>query len=174
MAVSDIDESAAGTGAEKPVVVGVDRSDGARAALDFAFREAELRGAPLHVVYVWTISSKWAEGFNREWPQDRAYFSDLARKEATQMVEEHLAGRPWPPWLHVIVREGYAPVALLEAAKRAQMLVVGSRGRGGFASLLLGSVSTACVHHAECPVVVVRPPRKPAEHQPGKGDPSGP
>jgi nucleotide-binding universal stress UspA family protein len=139
-------------------VVGVDGSDDSLAALAFAYEEAELRGDRLVVLYAWHVPNRWAEGFNPEWPADHKAFREAAGKRARDLVDKFLAGKPWPSWMEVIAVEEYPPVALLAQAKNARMLVVGSRGRGGFASMLLGSVSTACVHHAPCPVTVVRPP----------------
>ncbi|HVX18771.1 MAG TPA: universal stress protein [Acidimicrobiales bacterium] len=148
-----------------PIVVGVDDSGGGRAALAFALEEAALRGDPIDVVHAWTIPGEWAEGFNTQWREDRERLSAVARERVDALLDECLAGAPRPPGLRVLTDPGYPPLLLLEAAKGARMLVVGSRGRGGFASMMLGSVSTAVVHHATCPVVVVRPADDPSSER---------
>jgi nucleotide-binding universal stress UspA family protein len=143
------------TTADLPIVVGIDGSAGSTAALAFAFEEAELRGADLRVIYAWYVPNRWAEAYNPEWPADERWFQTHAREEAEGHVDTFLAGKPRPSWLRVDVVEDNPATALLDAADHARLLVVGSRGHGGFKRLLLGSVSTACVHHAACPVVVV-------------------
>jgi nucleotide-binding universal stress UspA family protein len=141
------------------VVVGVDRSDGSRDALRAAYEEARMRHATLEVVYAWERPYRWAEGFNAAYAEDLKVFTKLAEQHAEDMVDELLAGARRPHSVDVVAIEGYPSAVLLERAADADLLVVGSRGRGGFGSLLLGSVSTACVHHATCAVLVVRPPR---------------
>jgi len=141
--------------AEK-IVVGIDTSDGGRSALVWALREAALRGAAVEAVHAWFPS--WAEGFNTEWMSDREFFekeirTELGRTIADAQVE---ADTTIEPTLVLVAGESAAR-SLIDAAADASLLVVGSRGRGGFAGLTLGSVSTACVHHGHCPVVVVRP-----------------
>lgn len=132
-----------------PVVVGVDGSQGSLRALDWALAEAQLRGAPLHLIHVrqsagWTRPETPAAG-----SQPPAEDMVLAR------VLSSLAGRTQLPEVDSSSLEG-APGALLsEQARTAQLLVLGSRGRGGFASLLLGSSGMAAARDAPCPVVVV-------------------
>jgi len=135
------------------IVVGVDGSQGARAALEYATREAALRRAQLRVVYAWQISpvvysSGYApvldEGFN-EAAETLAREAIAAVKELDGTVEcegEAVEGQP--------------ALVLLREARDADLIVVGNRGHGGFASLLLGSVSHQVVQHAHCPVTVVR------------------
>lgn len=139
-------------------MVGIDGSGCSLEALAFAFEEAEMRHRPLVVVYAWGIANRWVEGFNPEWPSDHRYFREQAAQRADEIVDKFLAEKPRPRWLKVVAVEEYPSQALIGISKNAEMLVVGSRGRGGFKSMLLGSVSTACVHHARCPVVVMRPP----------------
>jgi nucleotide-binding universal stress UspA family protein len=138
------------------IVVGVDDSVGGRAALAWALDEARLRGARLEVTH--SLSSPWSEGFNREWPSDEAWFVEQAKKLLEELVAEvdteGIAVKP----VTVIVRAEGPGFGLIDRAAGADLLVVGSRGRGGFTGLLLGSVSTQCVHHAPCPVVVVPAP----------------
>ncbi len=140
------------------VVVGVDGSAGAGLALSWAFAEAEQRGAELDVVIAWSLPYQWAEGFNARWGEDVDYFAKTAANVADAAVDEALHGEQRPAWVHVHAIEGGAAHALLSRAQGADLLVVGSRGRGGFTDLMLGSVSTACVHHAPCPVAVIPKP----------------
>jgi nucleotide-binding universal stress UspA family protein len=140
------------------IVVGVDGSDGARRALEHALAQARQWGAHLDIVTVWEYPYQWSEAYNPRWADDEQWFASQAFERASAMVEDTLDGAAWPNWLHVRAEEGPTAPALLRAAQDADLLVVGSRGRGGFAGLLLGSVSTACVHHAHCPVTVVPSP----------------
>ncbi|MVU78377.1 universal stress protein [Nocardia sp. ET3-3] len=136
--------------ADKPVVVGVDGTDNSLPAVRMAFEEASSRKVPLIAVYAWRDTS----GFDLEvigW--------DTIREREDKMVAERLAdlGDEYP---EVTVERRIAcdtPArALLDHADDAQLLVVGTHGRGGFAGMALGSVSTALLHAATCPVLVVR------------------
>jgi nucleotide-binding universal stress UspA family protein len=139
------------------IVVGVDGSEHAGLALRFAVDEATLRGARLRIVAAWDIapavySGGFAPGFDQE-------TVDAFRDTAETVVREALAeAKRLQPALDLEgrTREGQAAEVLLEEANDALLLVVGNRGRGGFASLLLGSVSQQLVHHSPCPVLVVR------------------
>ncbi|MET9231076.1 universal stress protein [Lentzea sp. NPDC003310] len=123
-----------GQQSEGPVVVGVDLSPGSDAALGFGFEEAAASGAPLVAAMAEADEPASLDARVSEW----------LRKYPDVAVERVVAGeRPIP--------------LLLELGQRAGLLVVGSRGRGGFAGMLLGSTSQALVHHAPCPVAVVRP-----------------
>jgi nucleotide-binding universal stress UspA family protein len=142
----------AGTG---PVVVGVDGTPVGEAAIAFAFAEASTRGTDLVAVHAWTdllLEVAFAGG------AAALDFAPLAQ-QAEEVLGERLAG--WQekyPDVHVtrhVVRERPSR-ALLRHAERAQLVVVGSRGRGGFRGLLLGSTSQHLLHHAPCPVAVVR------------------
>jgi nucleotide-binding universal stress UspA family protein len=150
------------------VVVGVDASPGSLRALEWALEEARLRRASLCVVHAWmlplieALPEPWVVGSPSLGPSDdevRSHVEAAARDVLSASVDR---ARSAAPELEIVAElvEGRAPVALLDAAGDADLLVVGSRGRGGFAGLLLGSVSGQCVHHAQCPVVVV--PEKPA------------
>jgi nucleotide-binding universal stress UspA family protein len=142
-------------GPDAPVVVGVDGSDGSEPAVEFAFHEASGRGVPLVAVHVY-----WAD------PADTVRDPDAdadarARAEADAVLDAALAPAE-ARYPDVEVRR--TPVhslnpeySLVEASRTASLLAIGSRGRGGFAGLLLGSVSQALVHHAYCPVAVVHP-----------------
>lgn len=137
------------------IVVGIDGSGASSRALSWAFSEAERRSVDLDVVIAWTFPYQFAEGFDVMWREDSEYFAKTSLAEAENAVDHLLDGKPRPPWLHVHAIEGAASVVLLNRAKTAEMLVVGTRGRGGFRDLLLGSVSTACVHHTPCPIAVI-------------------
>jgi nucleotide-binding universal stress UspA family protein len=146
-----------------PVVVGVDASDSCAPAVEWAFAVAAACGAPLQAVHTWW----WEEpdplfggdepGRDDEWGEE---WADLAESQA-MVVAEMLAGwRERYPDVAVtpIVLRGQAGPVLREYAEGARLLVVGTRGRGGFAGLLLGSVSSELVHTASCPVTVVPAP----------------
>lgn len=130
------------------VVVGVDGSARSEAALGFAFEEAALRGCDLHVVKVW-------------WTSTAGLVPGIAEDfQATERlaVAETLAGwgEKYPDvTVHVSVPMSPTVSTLVEAGRRAQLLVVGSRGLGGFRRLVLGSVSHGVLQHAFCPVAVV-------------------
>ncbi len=136
------------------IVVGVDGSECARAALEIAAREAELRGAHLRVVSVWEVPiSMGAVALGNQ------SIIDGLREGAEAIVRDAIAEakqrHPSVQYEGVAV-EGQAAEVLLHKALDASLIVVGNRGRGGFASLLLGSVSQQVVHHAPCPVLVIR------------------
>jgi nucleotide-binding universal stress UspA family protein len=137
------------------VVVGTDGSDHAARALAFAADEAERRGASIRVVTAWHIpSSVYGGGY--------APIVSPSVEESTRVTAEKVAEaaakqlRAKGLQVETRVRRAQAADALLEEAADADLLVVGSRGHGGFTGLLLGSVSQQCVHHAPCPTVVVR------------------
>jgi nucleotide-binding universal stress UspA family protein len=120
-------------------------------------REAALRQAELEVVHVWSLPV--AEGWNREWPADEAWFRNQTTNLLERLVAEYTGGEGAAVRPILVPLEGDVPaVGLLERSEGAELLVVGSRGRGGFTGLLLGSVSTQIVHHASLPVVVVHGP----------------
>jgi nucleotide-binding universal stress UspA family protein len=134
------------------VVVGVDGSPGSLAALRFAADEARLRGAAVKAIFAWSVpvTGDISSGLL---PQLRA---DLA-EEGAKALDEAL-GQIDATGLTIerVVEEGSAAHVLVEAAREAELLVVGSRGHGGFTGLLLGSTSRQCSHQASCPVVIVR------------------
>jgi nucleotide-binding universal stress UspA family protein len=138
-----------------PVVVGVDGSGEASAALGFAFEAAQARGGELVAIYAWEVLRRSNLGTADSWRVE----ADVAQQDADRMLAEALAG--WAgkfPDVAVTRRAEQAdsPESLLLAtAREASLLVVGSRGRGGFVGLLLGSVSRKLVAHAECSVAVV-------------------
>jgi nucleotide-binding universal stress UspA family protein len=139
------------------IVVGVDGSACARAALEFAAHEAALRKGRLRVVSAWDIApAVYSGGFAPGLDQETI---DAFRESAETVVRDALTDvKRLEPALESEgqTREGQAAEVLLDEARGAALIVVGNRGRGGFASLLLGSVSQHVVHHAPCPVLVVR------------------
>jgi nucleotide-binding universal stress UspA family protein len=136
----------------RPIVVGIDGSPGAVAALKWAAVEARAHGWPLTVVYAYDPMTYY---------YPIAPMASIAEAVETggELVLDEVLGQVYgdkrPPGVTRIVREGSPARVLIEKAKIARLLVVGARGHGHF---LLGSVSDRCVHHAECPVVVVRSP----------------
>ena len=156
--------------AREVVVVGVDGSAGARAALRWAIAEARLRQAPLRAVHAWAPDygagylgggyASMAGGYGFVSADAGDYVSGM-RQAAEEMLERALADLAAEADGVEIEREtveGVAAQVLVEAAGAGDLLVVGSRGHGGFAGLLLGSVSQQCAHHARCPVVIVHAP----------------
>jgi nucleotide-binding universal stress UspA family protein len=142
------------------VVVGVDGSSGSAAALRWAMDEAALWGTPLTVVHSWYTPypvEPWGVVVT---PDDRELFIGDALAMIDEMVTtaEHGGARRPAKVVPMTIEEAAGP-ALVHASDAADLLVVGSRGRGGFSALLLGSTSLHCVHHAECPVIVVPPSR---------------
>ena len=146
------------------IVGGVDGSPGGQAALRFALEEARLRRATLDAVHAWLmplyegVPGPFVVGLPAGPPLDEVR-RELERA-ARAVLDRALADAG--PADGVEVRraavESAPAKALLDAAVGADLLVVGSRGRGGFKGLLLGSVSTQCAKHAPCPVAVVKPP----------------
>ncbi|WP_216215262.1 universal stress protein [Amycolatopsis aidingensis] len=139
-----------------PVVVGIDGSPVSEAATAFAFEEAAVRGAPLVAVHAWS-DADYEQLFSEA--RFAADFEPLRNTEE-RLLAERLAG--WSekyPEVQVerVLMLDRPRAALIERSTKAQLIVVGSRGRGGFRGLLLGSTSQALLHHAGCPVVVVRP-----------------
>lgn len=135
-----------------PVVVGIDGSEPSLRAVRWAARQAELTGSPLEVVMTW------------EWPNSYGWAMPLPSEYNPAADAEKLVGdasaelRKVHPDLDIRVRvvEGHPAPILVEASRGADLLVVGSRGHGEFAGMLLGSVSEHCVTNAHCPVVVFR------------------
>jgi len=135
------------------IVVGIDGSEQSQRALEWAAAEARVRGAKLRVVHAWLevfISGYFAAPAVYE----REVVEQAAQEELDKAVAAIPAGSPELTIEPVLVH-GQPEAVLLAEAGDASMLVVGSRGRGGFAELVLGSVSYRVIHHARCPVVVI-------------------
>ncbi|WP_242608934.1 universal stress protein [Actinomadura formosensis] len=145
-----------GPSAHGEIVVGVDGSEAAAGAVGFAFEAASLRGARLRAVMAWSYPVSTGPGDMQPLVYDRG----LVEEEERRVLAEALAGwRAEHPDVEVVAEavRGRAVRTLAEASAHADLLVVGSRGRGGFSGLLLGSVGHAMLHRAHCPVAVIRP-----------------
>jgi len=136
------------------IVVGVDGSAEALHALAWARDEAVLREAALEVVHAWAPPAPVSEIAAMASHVEEATYERLAHEVLEHACSSILTDAPTISIESEAVR-GYPSSVLLERAAEADLLVVGSRGRGGFASLLLGSVSHQCVHHATSPVAVI-------------------
>jgi nucleotide-binding universal stress UspA family protein len=135
-----------------PIVVGIDGSEPSLHAVRWAARQAELTGSPLEVIMTW----EWPASYG--WPLPLPSDYDPA-SDAEKLVTEATAEvRKVHPDLQIRIRvvEGHPAPTLVEASRGADLLVVGSRGHGEFAGMLIGSVSEHCVTNAYCPVVVFR------------------
>lgn len=131
------------------IVVGVDGSPGSAQALQWALRLARAEHAVVDVVAAWEYPAtlSWTAAWEGYSPKD-----DL--EKAVCSVVDDVYGPERPPWLHITIRHGHPVRVLLDASADALMLVVGSRGHGGFAGLLLGSVSARVAELAGCAVLV--------------------
>ena len=153
------------------VVIGIDGSEGSRAALEYACDEAALRGLPVTAVVAWT--SPGASVTPYPLVPSAHDLHKAALELATEEIRTVLAGRAArgasAPDVELAAVSGPAGVVLERLSAHASMLVVGHRGRGGVASRLIGSVGLSTVVHAKCTVVVVRPPGQdrpgPDEHE---------
>ncbi|HLN15926.1 MAG TPA: universal stress protein [Acidimicrobiales bacterium] len=135
-----------------PVLVGVDGSSGAERAVRLAVGLASRTDRPLVILYGWS----------HDRPDTLETFETHAEKvlsAAVATAEELAPGLEVTTEAHPVD----AAQALIEASRDASLLVVGSRGMGGFRGIMLGSVSQRCAHHAHCPIVIVPPPSTPAE-----------
>jgi nucleotide-binding universal stress UspA family protein len=139
-------------GRDRRIVVGVDGSASSKAALGWAIRQADLTGAMVDAVIAWHYPGEY--GYPTPIADD-ANYEELATKVVTDTIAA-VAGPDAPVEIRPRVVEGNPAMVLLRAAAGADLLVVGSRGHGGFVEALLGSVSQHIVHHAMCPVVVLR------------------
>ena len=142
-----------------PVVVGIDGSPNSEQAIAVAFEEASLRGVPLVAVHAWSdVTYEDTRGTARILTQ-----AETLEEDEDRLLKQRLAGwqekHPDVEIRRRLVRDRPRHVLIDESAT-AQLVVVGSHGRGGFTGMLLGSTSQALVQHAQCPVLVVRPERK--------------
>ena len=146
-------------GAALGVVVGVDGSDGSMWALDRAVVEAAAHAIPLYVVAaVNPAPTGYTPGMVDLVQESVERLLAGMSEVVTRGIETVLARHPDPPRLSLHIVLGNPVEILLQASGPHHTLVVGTRGNGGFARLLLGSVSTALVHHSTCPVLVVPSP----------------
>ena len=141
------------------IVVGLDGSEGCVDALRFAIEEARAHGFGIRAVSAWhvPVMAYGAADGTAAFVQVPVEASDYEKltAEALNRVLEQVDATAAGVEVTRVVREGHAAEVLLDEAKTADMLVVGSRGRGGFTGLLLGSVGHHVAHHARCPVVIV-------------------
>jgi nucleotide-binding universal stress UspA family protein len=141
------------------IVAGVDGSEGSLAAARWALAEARRRGAELRLVHVWGLPNMaGSTGFA---PVSEPLLYRAAKVGAETMLH-HTAAKIGDDAVGVTVESQLVEAssiarALIELSREAELLVLGSRGHGGFASLLLGSVSQEVAAHAHCPVVIIPP-----------------
>ncbi|HTI25645.1 MAG TPA: universal stress protein [Kutzneria sp.] len=136
-----------------PIVVGVDGSPTSDAAMAFAFAEASLRSVPLVAYHVWSDTSHLPGVQRQPYVLD---WNAIREAEESLLAERLDTVRRRYPEIEVrpVVERDRPAHGLIRQSSRAQLVVVGSRGRGGLTGMLLGSTSHALVHHAACPVVV--------------------
>ncbi|HEY9311585.1 universal stress protein [Williamsia sp.] len=139
--------------ADPRIVVGVDGSESSSEALLWAKRLSNALGVGIEALMFWDYPPAygWAPAFPPEYRPDQDAALTLAEAITSAL------GEPKPEGIKESVRQGHPSQLLVTASKGAEMLVVGSRGHGGFTGLLLGSVSAHCAEHAMCPVLVVHP-----------------
>jgi len=141
---------------EHRIVVGVDGSESSKAALAWAVDQAELTDADVEAVIAWQYPIAFAgAGYAPIGSLMDTDFEGTAERVLSAAISETVDAA-CPVKVSATARQGNPAQILLEAAKNADLLVVGSRGHGGFTEALLGSVSQHCVHHAACPVVIIR------------------
>lgn len=133
------------------ILVGVDGSDSSIEALRRAATIATALDAPIEAITTWEYPALLESYYpSEDWSPE-----EDAKQVLSDAVEQAFDGAP-PPRLSTRILHGPPARTLIEASEGAFMLVLGSRGHGGFAGLLLGSVSTACAHHSHCPVLIMR------------------
>jgi nucleotide-binding universal stress UspA family protein len=153
-----MNDDANGTGTTGVIVVGVDNSEGAKAALRFALEEAGLRRARLRAVHAWRFAPIGVPAMESGGqPMFGIELAELQYGVEASFKATLRAAIPDPGDVDVERRivEGTAAAVLVEESRSADLLVVGSRGVGGFRGLLLGAVGQQVAHHAACPVVIV-------------------
>ena len=138
------------------IVVGVDGSRHSQRSLEWAMKEAALRQVPLTVLAVHPVATSGWTKAGMTFPADQADAerAQAAAQEETDKAASQVSGER-PPSVTVRAVSGVPAEELINASRGADMLVVGSRGSGGFSRLLMGSVSSQAVHHAACPVVII-------------------
>ncbi len=152
------EEAVRGMKQSKPagkIVVGVDGSDSSKAALGWAVHQAELTGDRIEAVIAWsypTMMGGFGAGPVSAMPLN---FDEIAAKTLADSIASAVDPAS-AVLISTTVVQGHPAHVLLNAADGADLLVVGSRGHGGFASALLGSVSQHCAQHAPCPLLIVR------------------
>ena len=133
------------------IVVGIDGSDSSKEALRWAARLAPTLNATIHAVIAW----EYPIFLGADGAMPSSWMPDETAKEILKKSLDDAFGSERPTGLEASISQGHPTFVLLDASKDAEMLIVGSRGLGGFAGLLVGSVSSACAEQAKCPVLVV-------------------
>ncbi|MGD0312590.1 MAG: universal stress protein [Acidimicrobiales bacterium] len=134
------------------IVVGIDASPPSIAALEWAAHQAELTGAKLEVLMMW----EWPTSYGWSLPVPSEYDPEQDAAKALDEALEPVRNEHPGVTIQPVVLEGHPAPLLVKASHGADLLVVGSRGHGEFAGMLLGSVSEHCVANAHCPVLVLR------------------
>jgi nucleotide-binding universal stress UspA family protein len=130
------------------IVVGIDGSAGSLQALRHAIGIAQKFGSTVEAICAWSFPSAYS-------PLPVAWNPDEDAQAIVDGAADAVFGGSWPSWFTTAIREGSPADVLITRSSSADLVVVGSRGHGGFAGLLLGSVSSQCAEHAHCPVLVV-------------------
>jgi nucleotide-binding universal stress UspA family protein len=133
------------------IVVGVDGSESSIEALRFAVRTATAFGTSLEAITVWNYPAGSEVALLADWSPE------VDAREIVATVAKAVFDDDRPSWFSTATKRGSTARILIEESVGAEMLVLGSRGHGGFVGLLLGSVSAACAEHAHCPVLIVHP-----------------
>jgi nucleotide-binding universal stress UspA family protein len=144
------------------IVVGVDGTSAGQAALAFAMREAAVRGSALEVVTTWQWNVAYYPSLGEKPADVRSRAQDI-QYAAISVALAHTAA---PPVISRRVVEGEAGPVLIDVARDADYLVVGTEHKNAMSRVILGSVSLYCMRHAACPVVVVPAPRPLADGHP--------
>lgn len=142
--------------AERVIIVGVDGSESSKNALRWAARLAPSLNATIHAIIAW----EYPIVFGLEGAIPGIWRPEETAKEILNNSLDSVFGKDRPAGLLGSISQGHPTFVLLDASEGAEMLIVGSRGLGGFKGLLLGSVSSSCAEHAKCPVLVVHGDRK--------------
>lgn len=138
------------------VIVGIDGSHNSSHALDWAMAEAAVRNADLTVITVNSVLAGYWSGLPAPLPGDEEKVEEI-RKSAQDAVDKAAAalGDQQPKSVKVVAINGFPAKTLIDTSESADLMVVGSRGGGGFGELFMGAICSQVVHHAKCPVVVV-------------------
>ena len=141
---------------DRYLVVGVDSSHGSRAALGWALAQARLTGAAVAAVAAWQQPATYEYSYGSlPFPSPGDSIATITGKVLAETVADVVGTGDQPVDVRIKVGHGPAAQVLLKAAVGAELLVVGSRGHGAFAGMLLESVSQHCTQHAPCPVIVI-------------------
>lgn len=143
------------------IVVGVDGSPSSVDALRWALRIANTTGATIDATFAWDFATMSGGGYLAA-----GYAPERDAETILNRTVDSVAGTDCRTVIRRIVQQGYPAKVLLDSSRGAQMLIVGSRGHGGFVGLLLGSVSAHCAEHATCPVLVVHGHNAPGHQNP--------